>query len=320
MNPNDDAEDAGTKALKFILLTQYYVPEPGAASLRLEAMAQQLVRHGHEVTVVTAHAHHLGAKRTVSGREALWLQETVRGIPVVRTWIWRVPTGRFWMRLLNYFSFVVTSFFALLKMGRADYVIVESPPLFLGITAWLYGALFGVPYILSVSDLWPESAVALGLVTNRMLIRLTEGLEHFLYRHAAFVSGVTEGIREGVIQTGAISSQRVLFFPNGVDTAVFRRLEPDESLAARLAPRHQRLFLYPGTMGYAQGLDIIIDAAVVLRDREDIRFVLVGEGPVREHLMRRARELGLANVLFDPLQPVERIRITSRWPVLSSFH
>lgn len=306
---SDTPGNTGTRMrhLRFIFLTQYYPPEPGAASLRLQAMAQELTRLGHEVTVVTAFPHHLGARQTETTRGRIRVEETVRGIRVFRTWIFRVATGRFWLRLMNYFSFVVSSWLGLARVGPADYLLVESPPLFLGITAYLYGRWRRVPYILSVSDLWPASAVALGLVRNRALIWATRLLERFLYRRAAYVSCVTEGIREGVLATGAVDANRVLFFPNGVDLALFRRSVPDTDLVARLGVAGRHVFLYPGTLGYAQGLDVIIEAADLLRDREDIRFLLVGEGPVKRHLMDEAARRGLDNVLFEPLQPVERM-------------
>jgi len=300
---------AGTEVdgLKFILLTQYYPPEPGAASIRLQAMARQLIRYGHQVTVVTAQAHHLGAKEKDGRGSFRAYRETIQGIPVIRAWIWRVRPGRFWLRLINYFSFVVTSFFALWRAGAADYVIVESPPLFLGMTAWAYQTLRGVPYILSVSDLWPESAVALGLVTQPTVIRLARRLEWFLYRHAALVSGVTQGILDGIRDTGQVPPHRLLFFPNGVDPAVFRRGAPDGDLRRRMNPDRYKIFLYPGTLGYAQGLTIILDAADHLRQRSDIRFLLVGDGPVRAELIRQVDQRGLTNVWFEPLQPADRM-------------
>ncbi|MCL5971125.1 MAG: glycosyltransferase family 4 protein [Firmicutes bacterium] len=297
------------KTMRFLFLTQYYPPEPGAASLRLRAMAHQLMRHGHQVEVVTAFPHHLGAQRTRRHRGRLFFSEVVEGVPVIRTWIWIVPSGRLWRRLLNYFSFVVTSFWGLWRARRPDYIIVESPPLFLGITAYIYGKIRRVPYILSVSDLWPESAVALGLVKNRHIIRWSQKLEFFLYRHARYVSGVTEGICRSVEETQMIDPRRVLFFPNGVDTEVFRPLEPSRELAEHLGVQEKHVFMYPGTMGYAQGLEVILDAAEMLRDRPEIVFLLVGEGPVKPSLMALAEGRGLSNVRFEELQPFERMSL-----------
>ncbi len=295
-----------SKSFHFIFLTQYYPPEPGAASLRLEAMAQELTKRGHQVTVVTALPHHLGAGNK---RQFRWMvKEQIRGINVIRTWIWRVsPQKRFWWRLLNYFSFVLSSAVALRAFKRPDYLLIESPPLFLGITGRWYAKKYHVPYILSVSDLWPESAIALGLVKNRLLIALTKRLELSLYRDASYVSTVTEGIRQAVIASGTIDPLRVLFFPNGVDLDKFPQVSPQETLIQKFGGPGKKIFLYPGTMGYAQGLEVIIQAAKELADNEKISFLLVGDGPVKQSLINQVRDEGLTNVFFEELQPVENM-------------
>ncbi len=288
------------------ILTQYYPPEPGAASIRLQAMAQEFLRHGYDVQVVTAFPHHLGYRDHRYAGKFLSV-ETDGPIPVIRTWVFTAPSGTFWRRLINYFSFVCSSLFGLWRLPTSDYLLVESPPLFLGIAAYLYGRIRRVPYILSVSDLWPASAVALGLVKNRSAIRLSENLEHFLYRHAYRVSAVTEGIRDAIRATGLVEPTHVLFAPNGVDPTRFTVETPDEGLVRRLDPAHHRIFLYPGTLGYAQGLEVLLDAAERLSDRPDIVFLLVGDGPVREELAAEARRRGLRRVIFDGLQPLERM-------------
>lgn len=292
------------RAPVMLMLTQYYPPEPGAASVRLQAMARELVRNGWRVKVVTAFPHHLGY-RDHQYRMKVAVKEQDGPIPVVRTWVWVVPTGRIWRRLLNYFSFVATSLVGLSRMGPADYLLVESPPLFLGLSAYLYCRMHRIPYIFSVSDLWPESAVALGFLKNRLAIRLAEALEHFLYRHAYRVSAVTEGIREHV--AAVVGADRVLFAPNGVDLNKFPAVPPDRALARELGIEGKKVFLYPGTLGYAQGLEVIVGAAQELRSETDIVFLLVGDGPVKKDLEQKVAAMNLSNVVFEDLQPVERM-------------
>ena len=289
-----------------LLLTQYYPPEPGAASIRLQAMARQLVARGWTVKVVAAFPHHLGQHNPRYARR-LFAHEDDGPVSVLRTWIWAVRVGRIRRRLLNYFSFVATSFMGLWRQGRADFLLVESPPLFLGITAYVYSRIRRIPYILSVSDLWPESAVALGLVTNPWVIGATRRLEMFLYHHAYRISAVTEGIADTVRNTAALPPERLLFAPNGVDVAGFANTHPDPGLVSELKLTGQRVFLYPGTLGYAQGLGIILDAADHLRSRTDITFLLVGDGPVRAALMEEAARRGLDRVRFVDLQPQSRM-------------
>lgn len=301
----DDRPSRGLEgAPSLILLTQYYPPDPGAASVRLQATAHELARRGWRVGVVTAYPHHLGYRDP--RYRGMVHEETDGPVRVVRTWIWPAPPGHLRRRLLNYLSFTASSLLGLARLGRADYLLVESPPLFLGATAWLWSALRRMPYLLSVSDLWPESAVALGLVSSPAAIRLARALERFLYRHAHRVLAVTDGIARGVAAAG-IPADRILPAPNGVDLERFAPVVPDPDLRRALGLEGRHVFLYPGTLGYAQGLEIVVEAADLLRDREDIAFLLVGDGPVRPLLEARVRELGLANVVFAGLQPVERM-------------
>jgi colanic acid biosynthesis glycosyl transferase WcaI len=289
-----------------VILTEYYPPEPGAAAIRLQAMAREFVRHGYQVTVVTAFPHHLGY-HSPAYRGRLVTEERDGPIRVLRTWIYRAPQGVFVRRLLSYFSFVLSSVLGLARVRRPDYLLVESPPLFLGVTAYVYSRLARVPYILSVSDLWPASAVALGLVRSRWAIAASERLERFLYRHAYRISAVTEGIRDAVAATGLVPPRHILFAPNGVDPDRFQDAVADPELVRRLQLEGKRVFLYPGTLGYAQGLEVILDAAVLLRHDPRIVFLLVGDGPVKPALEAEAAARGLGNVRFEPLQPVDRM-------------
>ena len=297
---------AGTDSI--ILLTQYYPPEPGAAAVRLQAMARELAAMGWCVKVVTAFPHHLGY-RDPRYRGRLFSREHDGPVEVVRTWVWVVPTGRFWRRLLNYFSFVATSLVGLWIAGRSTYILVESPPLFLGLSAYLYSRWRRIPYILSVSDLWPDSAVALGLVTSPSLIRSARRLEHFLYRQAYCVSVVTQGIRDAILATGLVPSSRILFAPNGVYPDQYPPTLPDPSFRQSLGLGERAVYLYPGTLGYAQGLEVVVEAADILSDRglgDQVVFLLVGDGPVRGALEDDVAARGLEDMVrFAGLQSQE---------------
>jgi colanic acid biosynthesis glycosyl transferase WcaI len=147
-----------------------------------------------------------------------------------------------------------------------------------------------------VSDLWPEAAIQLGVVRNRLLIRLSEWLEWSTYRRAALVWVVTQWIRDFLIQRG-LPPERVFLLTNGVDTTNFRPL-PQAQARAELGWANRFTVLYVGTHGVTHGLMTIIDAAEQLRDRVDIDFVFVGEGADKANLVDQARKRGLANVTF----------------------
>lgn len=286
--------------MRFLILTQYFPPEAGAAQIRLLALARELQQRGHAVRVVTALPNYPRGE-IFPGYRGRWIvRESVDGIAVTRTWIYPATGSNILKRLLNYWSFTITSLIGGLQGDRPDWIFVESPPLFLGLSGYLCSRLRRTPFILNVSDLWPESARALGLVRNRALLWLGERLERFLYARAARVCAVTEGI---VAEIGAISRtpQKVMWLPNGVDTSTFA---PVAGAAMPSLGPGQVGFLYAGTHGYAQALDTILGAADRLRDRPDVVFIMVGEGPEKARLRQLAERRGLTNVRFVDAQPV----------------
>ncbi|EGW39916.1 glycosyl transferases group 1 family protein [Desulfosporosinus sp. OT] len=235
------------------------------------------------------------------------MKDEIDGIPVWRTWIYPVQRGRFWKRLLNYFSFVFSSFWGLSKAGKQDVLFFESPPLFLGITALVYGWLTRTRIIMNISDLWPESAVALGLVNSRWMIRAAEGLEKLLYRKAWKISSQTEGIRTSLVQRG-VPEDKVTFLPNGVNLDLFAPRKRDEEMARKLALKEEDFVLiYAGTMGYAQGLESIIRTAELLKDKQGFRFLFVGDGTEKPMLEALTKEKKLSNVSFVDFQPVQEM-------------
>jgi len=289
------------------MLTQYFPPESGAAQVRLKELAKGLQRNGHKVTVVTAFPNHPSGVIPPEYRGHWRMKDEVEGIPVWRTWIYPVQRGRFWKRLLNYFSFVFSSFWGLSKAGKQDILFFESPPLFLGITALIYGWMTRTRIIMNISDLWPESAVVLGLVNSQWMIRTAEWLEKLLYRKAWKISCQTEGIRSSLVQRG-VPEGKVTFLPNGVNLDLFAPRERDIEMALKLGFKEEDFVLiYAGTMGYAQGLESVIRTAELLKDTPDLRFLFVGDGTEKPMLEALVKDKGLSNVSFVDFQPVQEM-------------
>lgn len=293
--------------MRILMLTQYFPPESGAAQVRLKELAKGLQFNGHQVTVVTAFPNHPSGVIPPHYRGRFRMKDEVEGIPVWRTWIYPVQRGRFWKRLLNYFSFVFSSFWGLSKAGKQDILFFESPPLFLGITALIYGRITRTPIIMNISDLWPESAVALGLVNSRWMIQVAEALEKLLYRRAWKISCQTEGIMKSLLERG-VPKEKVTFLPNGVNLELFAPRERDVEMAERLGIKEEDFVLiYAGTMGYAQGLESVIITAEIMKDKGNFRFLFVGDGTERPKLEALVKEKGLSNVCFVDFQPVQEM-------------
>jgi len=158
------------------------------------------------------------------------------------------------------------------------------------------------------ADLWPDAAVAMGALGRGTAYRALKALESFCYGLAWRITVPTEGLRDRLRAHPRAGTAKVLLLPNGVDPRVFRPLPADDPEAeAALAPLGDRiLFMYAGTVGHAQALDVLIDAAAAVRD-DGIGIVVIGDGPVRDDLVARSSALGLDNVLFLPAVPADRV-------------
>ena len=284
-----------------LFISPYYPPENGAAPACVGETARRLVKRGHQVTVLTTLPNYPTGIVPAEYRGRLLRKEVRDGVHVVRVWSYIRPSKSFLSRILWYLTF---SLLAPLLGGRAvghpDLIIVQSPPLFDAIAARILARWKGCPFIFMVSDLWPEAAVQLGVLRNRVLIRLSEWLEWSTYRRAALVWVVTQWIRDFVVQRG-LPSERVFLLTNGVDTTSFGPL-PQAQARAELGWPDRFTVLYAGTHGVTHGLMTIIEAAQQLRDRDDIHFILVGEGADKADLVSEAQKRGLKNITFlDPI-------------------
>ena len=266
---------------RLLILSQYYPPETGAPQNRLHDLACRLQALGVEITVLTA-APNYPQMQIYQGYRNTFQQEQIDQIEVFRCWIYIPQSRRFLPRLLNYFSFVFSSLVRGFLLRRSwDYILCESPPLFLGLSAWVLARLKRAHLILNVSDLWPESAEKLGLVKNVWLLKAATRLEHFLYRQAALITGQTQGILRTIQKT--VPDKPLYWLKNGVAPIWFET--PDGRWREQMGfAADEFVVLYAGILGHAQGLDVILDAARILPSSSRVRFVLVGDGPRRQEL------------------------------------
>jgi glycosyltransferase involved in cell wall biosynthesis len=297
--------------VKILILTQYFPPEVGAAQNRLWNLASRLHRKGADVTVLTGMPNYPQMRIQEGYRKKCYLKENLDEIPVHRCWIYAGTSKSIFPRLLTYFSFVITSFFTgWFRLGRYDYIICESPPLFLGISAVLLKKLKGAKLIFNVSDLWPESAEKLGLISSRFLLNLTTRLEESLYRSSFIITGQTRGIVQNISQR--FPGKKVYWLKNGIDIDSFRNL-PASEMSWRLGSGFAEddfLLLYAGILGHAQGLEVILKAAELLKENKKIRFILIGAGPERDKLVKMKQALKLENLFFfDSIPRPQLLRV-----------
>jgi len=283
---------------RFIILTQYYPPETGAPQNRLHSLAKYINKAGHEVKIVTALPNYPKNEIFASYKGKYSVHEFIGEVPVYRTWIFVSSSRSVLARLLNYFSFVITSFFKLLQIPKADWIICESPPLFLGITAVLVSKIKRSKLIFNVSDLWPESAEKLNIINNRFLINVSYGLESWIYKNSFLISGQTQGIVRNIKER--FPNKSVVWFPNGVDIDFFEGEHEAIDWRAKLEISKENLIiLYAGIIGHAQGLEVIIKAAEKVRSFA-VSFIIVGDGPEKNKLLKMVVDEKLNHVYFLP--------------------
>ena len=285
--------------MKLLLITQYFPPEVGAPQNRLSELALRLIKEGVEITVLTAmpnypqmeiHKEYIGKK---------YFQENIEGCSIHRTAIYVSKSKSIAARLRNYFSFVWSSYkYGIRKLDQNyDAVFCESPPLFLGISAYLIAKRKKAKFIFNVSDLWPESAEKLGLVKNKIFLKLAIILEEFLYKKAALITGQTKGITSNI--SSRFPNKNVHWLPNGVDLNFYNPKNfSDKWRIENNFKKEDVLFFYGGIIGHAQGLEIIIHAANELKNNSNIIFILLGSGPEKENLINLKNKLNLKNIVF----------------------
>ena len=291
---------------QIMFLTSYYPPEKGAAAVRVSETAVCLMNRGHQVTVLTTVPNYPTGFVPRAYRGQVIQEEKIDGVRVVRVWSYVTANKGFLRRILAQFSFgCIAALLGWKAVGHPDIIIVESHPLFNAISGRLLSWLKHRPFVFMVSDLWPESAVQLGLLRNRALIWLAERLEWSTYKRSSFVWALTEGIRSRLIDRG-LPPEHIFLLTNGVDTTKFYPM-PRVQARAKLGWEDRFIVLYVGTHGPSHGLITLLNAAEQLKDERDIHFILAGDGAEKADLVAHAQMRHLSNITFLDAQPHDRI-------------
>ncbi|PHR37174.1 MAG: glycosyltransferase WbuB [Fluviicola sp.] len=295
--------------MKLLILTQYYPPEIGAPQNRLHELAVRLKKEGVDVEVLTAMPNYPQMEIFEKYKDGSIREEEIEGVKVYRSKIYVSKSKSILPRLLNYFSFVWTSYWRGRKLKDYDFLMVESPPLFLGYSAMRLSKKLNAKLIFNVSDLWPESAEKMGVVNNKQLLGLAYRLEKKCYHRAKLVTGQTQGIVDNI--NDRFPEVNTFWLPNGVDVNFYQpeKIESGDFRERAGLKSTDVVFFYGGILGHAQGLSIVLEAAKKVELHEQIKIVLQGAGPEKEDLLALKEKLGLKNVIFMP--PVEKSQMPS---------
>lgn len=290
--------------MKILLVTQWCPPEPAKL---LTDMAQSAMAAGHEITLLTGFPNYPMGKLYPGYRIRLWQREIIDGIPVIRVPLYPEHSRSAWRRVVNYMSFALSA--ALLGpwlVPKVDVVHFYHPPLTSAIPAWLISRLRRVPMTCEIQDMWPETLAATGMLNNPHALAMVGRYARWVFRKAAAIRVISAGFRKNLIAKG-VSSEKIHVISNWVDGDFYRPREPNLERAKQLGLAEHFNVMFAGTMGLAQGLDVVLDAAHLLRDLPQIQFVLVGDGADSDRLQQIVAQRGLTNVKFLGRYPGEQM-------------
>lgn len=289
--------------LRVLLLTAYFPPEIGSASHLFHDIGLELVKRGNEVEVITGvPSYHVKGQ---SRNRKLMYTEDLDGMKVRRVRVPQfardTPMGRAFWQIASAMGFGL----AAIRAGRPDVTLAYSPPLTLGLTTRIVQKVTGAPFVLNVQDLFPQSAIDLGVLRQPLLIRIARWLERFVYARAGALTFHSRGNLEHAVGVGAERSKCQV-----VENCVEIGPQPGRDDAARakseLGLSDHFILSFAGVMGYSQDLDVILEAAKILEEDDGITFLLVGDGVEKDRLVSKADEMDLPNVVWMPMQPRNR--------------
>jgi len=285
--------------MRILILSQWYPPEPMKL---LSDMAESLQDLGHHVQVLTGFPNWPSGKVYEGYRVRFLQREEIGGVPILRIPLFPDHSRSASRRAANLASFPASAaLLGPLVAERPDVIHVIQPPTTCAAGA-VMSRLWGVPFTYEVQDMWPETLSATGMMSSQRLLSAVGRFCDWTYARAAGIRVISEGFRRNLLDKG-VEPDRVRYIPNWVDVDYYRPLPPDEGLAAELGMRGRFNVVYAGTIGPAQGLAVVLDAAEELANDTRVQFVLAGDGLDLVRLMRDAERRRITNVKFLGRRP-----------------
>lgn len=293
---------------RVLFLTLVFAPDGVSTSVLMTELAQELRRKGHAITVLTTTPHYnvepeARLQQPLQRKWSRWLYTS--NIEDISIYHASIPEkgSRVGARLLDYLRFHTISTLAGLTIaGEFDVMLVPSPPLTIGLSAWILQLMKRRPFIYNVQEIYPDVAVSLGVLKNPTVIRMLEKLEQFIYRRARAVTVISERFRQRLLAKH-VCEEKLRVIPNFVDTDFMQPGNRHNSFSEAYGLNDKFVVLYAGNIGLTQGFETILEAAQQLHNLVDLRFVIVGDGTRRGWLEERLSAIQLDNLLLLPYQP-----------------
>lgn len=296
--------------MNILLIHQYFLEEDDAGGSRFNEMTKVWTDAGHTVTVLAGMMHYGGSEKRPEYKGKFTFFRKQQNVSVWRSHVSELYNSNFVGRLWAYFSFVFSSIYTGLfkAKGKYDVILVTSPPLFVGITAYVLSKFKRVPFVFEIRDLWPESAIDTGVLTSGALIKLAYKFEKFIYKKASLINVLTPAFRTKIIEKG-VPASKVVFIPNAADFSLSDDLLANfDAKAFRQEKGVDDKFVitYVGAHGVANHLEQVIQTGKLLEDT-NVEFLLIGQGMEKERLKALAAEVKCTNVTFLDAVPKKEV-------------
>jgi glycosyltransferase involved in cell wall biosynthesis len=297
--------------MNILLLHQYYLEDDDHGGSRWNEINRKWTEEGHQVQVIAGMMHYTSSEKRAEYKGKLFKKKTQGVVEVMRCHVSESYNANFVGRLWAYFSFVFSSIWAGLFIVKEKYdvIIVTSPPLFVGISGYVISLFKRTPYVFEIRDLWPESAIDTGVVTNKLIIKLAYALEKFIYKKATLINVLTPAFRDTLIHKKGIAEDKIIFIPNAADFSLSDDLVQNfdvKDFKDRNDLNDKFVITYVGAHGVANHLDQILETAILLKDT-NVLFLLIGDGMEKPRLIKKAKVENIQNVHF--INPVPKAEV-----------
>ncbi|MCD6010707.1 MAG: glycosyltransferase family 4 protein [Flavipsychrobacter sp.] len=288
--------------MNILLIHQYFLEEDDPGGSRWNEFTRVWTSMGHNVTVLGGMMHYNGKEKIAEYKGKYFVRKQQGAVTVWRCHVSEAYNKHFLGRLWGYFSFMFSSLYAGLfkAKGKFDVVIVTSPPLFVGASGYLISRLRRMPFVFEVRDLWPESAIDTGVLTNKMVIKLAYWVEGFIYNRAKLVNVLTPAFYKVLKDKKHIPESKLIQISNASDFSLSEKLLHDfnkEAFRKEHGLDGKFVITYVGAHGVANHLEQILDAGEALKDT-NVLFLLIGQGMEKDRLKKLAEERRITNVRF----------------------
>jgi colanic acid biosynthesis glycosyl transferase WcaI len=286
--------------MRISIHTMYFLPDFGSAPILINELASDLAARGHDVEVVTT----IPRTRPPELKGLFVSRRKMNGFVVKRFWTNAAlnPIAR----LLAWNIYTAWTILNALTLRKGDVLFLRTPPLQLGLTAFLAAKLRGVRVVLNVQDIHPDLSIESGILRNRAAIRFAQGLEKWVYGVSDHIVVIGEGFRKNLLAKG-VPGEKMTVIPNWVDTGFLKPVSKDNPLSRKYGLQDKFVVMYSGTISISsnRALERVLEAAVSMKRDDDVVFAIVGEGLKKPELQRKAEDLGATNVRFFPFQPYD---------------